>query len=74
MREFLPHSTNQGSILTIYDLKSKYIAFRGSFGVKKFSKAVGTAIGESIRNVISCWGEIIVITDKNNVTSTYSGF
>jgi vacuolar protein sorting-associated protein 11 len=67
MRDFLPNSSDQGSILTIYDLKSKYIAFRGSFGPKKFDSSVGTAIGEPIRHIVSEWGELFVITEKKNV-------
>lgn len=67
MRDFLPHSRDQGSLLTIYDLKSKYVAFKGSFGQKTFDQKAGMAIGEAIVHIISAWGDLFVITNKANV-------
>ncbi|KAI8913496.1 hypothetical protein EDD86DRAFT_200662 [Gorgonomyces haynaldii] len=60
-------SEEHGSILTIYDLKSKFIAFRGSFGPRKFDQDAGTAVGEPIFHVFSEWGELFVVTQKQNV-------
>lgn len=67
MREFLPNSNHQGSILTLYDLKSKFIAYRTSFGTRKFNASAGTAIGESIQHIVSEWGELFIVTDQNHV-------
>ncbi|KAH6577766.1 hypothetical protein BASA83_008403 [Batrachochytrium salamandrivorans] len=56
-----------GHVLTIYDLKSKFIAYRGSFGTRRFDSSVGTAVGEPISHVLSEWGELFVITKGNKI-------
>ena len=50
------------TLLTIFDLKNKYIAFRDDFGKRAFNASVGKAIGEPIKHVIADDNEIIVIT------------
>jgi tetratricopeptide (TPR) repeat protein len=56
-----------GTLLTIYDLKGKYIAFRNDFGKRTFSSRAAKAIGEPIKHVVSNWGNIFIITSKNNI-------
>ena len=51
-----------GTLLTIYDLKSKCIAFRSSFGQEVFDPKRGTDIGEGILHVIPSHSELHVMT------------
>lgn len=59
---------NTGTVLTIYDLKGKYIAYRDDFGKRIFDPRAAKAIGEPIKHVIADANEIFVITEHNNVT------
>ncbi|EGF84319.1 hypothetical protein BATDEDRAFT_22251 [Batrachochytrium dendrobatidis JAM81] len=56
-----------GHVLTIYDLKSKFIAFKGSFGTRRFDASVGTAVGEPIHHVLVEWGDLYIITKENKI-------
>ena len=60
-------SPSPGNVLTIYDLKSKFIAFRGSFGTRRFDSSVGTAVGEAIVQVVSEWGDLFVVTKEKKI-------
>jgi hypothetical protein len=62
-----PHEESTGTLLTIYDLKGKYIAFRGDFGKRSFNLHASKAIGEPIKHVIADSGELIVVTSLNTV-------
>ncbi|KAJ3252077.1 Vacuolar protein sorting-associated protein 11 [Boothiomyces macroporosus] len=57
---------NTGTVLTIYDLKGKYIAYRDDFGKRIFDPRAAKAIGEPIKHVIADANEIFVITEHNN--------
>ncbi|KAJ3270632.1 Vacuolar protein sorting-associated protein 11 [Terramyces sp. JEL0728] len=57
---------NSGTVLTIYDLKGKYIAFKDDFGRRIFDSRAAKAIGEIIKHVIPDSNEIFVITEQNN--------
>lgn len=54
-----------GTLVTVYDLKGKYIAFKDDFGTRKFDPYCSKAIGEPIKHVICDFGEIIVVTAEN---------
>jgi vacuolar protein sorting-associated protein 11 len=56
-----------GTLLSIYDLRGKYVAFRDDFGTRKFDPFASKAIGEPIRHVFSDWGELFVITESNKL-------
>ncbi|KAJ3101070.1 Vacuolar protein sorting-associated protein 11 [Phlyctochytrium bullatum] len=62
-----------GTILTVYDLKCKLIAFRGTFGGEKPLPGVSpkrvTEIRQSvpIKCVTSEWGELFVVTADNHM-------
>ncbi|KAI8930083.1 hypothetical protein BC831DRAFT_441260 [Entophlyctis helioformis] len=49
-----------GHVLTIYDLKSKFIAYRGSFGTRRFDAS-------PIKHVLAEWGELFVVTKENKM-------
>ncbi|KAL2916894.1 Vacuolar protein sorting-associated protein 11 [Polyrhizophydium stewartii] len=66
-RSWQPGGPTPGHLLTIYDLKSKFVAYRGSFGTRRFDASVGTAVGEPIHHVLSEWGELLVITKENKM-------
>ncbi|KAI8902900.1 hypothetical protein BC833DRAFT_571048, partial [Globomyces pollinis-pini] len=59
--------TGNGTLLSIYDLKGKYVAFRDDFGKRIFNRTASKAIGEPIKHIICEWGDIIVFTSENNV-------
>lgn len=60
-------STDMGTVLTIYDLKSKFIAYQNSFGIRRFDSSAGMAVGQPIKHVFSAWGELYIITDTKQV-------
>lgn len=68
-------ATNRlGTVLTIYDLKSKFIAYRSSFGQEVFDSRRGTDVGEGIAHVVPGNAELLVVTKTNKVLqlSTHS--
>ncbi|KAJ3208800.1 Vacuolar protein sorting-associated protein 11 [Dinochytrium kinnereticum] len=63
-----------GTVLTVYDLKCKCIAFRGTFGAEKELGTVGSPrrVADNrkpvlIKCVTSEWGELFVITKENRM-------
>ena len=63
-----------GSVLTLYDLKNKYIAFSGSFGEEWVEAQVGrssSAGSEKPASAIKCiaseWGELFIVTTDKKV-------
>jgi hypothetical protein len=56
-----------GTLLSIVDLRGKYLAFRDDFGTRKFDPYASKAIGEPILHVFSDWGELFVITATNKL-------
>jgi tetratricopeptide (TPR) repeat protein len=56
-----------GTLLSIIDLRGKYLAFRDDFGTRKFDPYASKAIGEPILHVFSDWGELFVITATNKL-------
>ena len=55
------------TLLTIYDIKSKSIAFKDDFGTRAFSPRAAKAVGETIKHVVSEWDSIIIVTQENKV-------
>ena len=58
---------HMGTVLSIYDLKTKLIAFRGTFGEETFDPKCGQNVGEEIIKVLAGPSELFVITKKNKV-------
>ncbi|KAI9206228.1 uncharacterized protein BJ171DRAFT_43595 [Polychytrium aggregatum] len=55
-----------GTVLTIYDLKNKFIAFTGSFGSASLA-ADELGSGVPITNIVSQWDELLVVTAERKV-------
>ncbi|KAI8826715.1 uncharacterized protein EV422DRAFT_511151 [Fimicolochytrium jonesii] len=55
-----PSETMPGTILTLYDLKNKFIAYTGTFG------GVGSR-AQAIKSVLSEWGELYVLTEDHRL-------
>jgi hypothetical protein len=56
-----------GTILTIYDLKGKFVAFKDDFGKRAFHPLVGKAVGEPIKHVLLDGNDLVIITSERNV-------
>lgn len=56
-----------GTILSIYDLKTKLIAYQASFGDETFDKKRGQNVGEEIIRVLAGPSELFVVTKSNKV-------
>lgn len=57
-----------GTLLTIYNLKGKYIAFRDDFGKRVFNAQASKAIGEPIKHVLCLDpSELTIVTESDNV-------
>ena len=65
------HSAHGGTVLTLYDLKNKFVAFSGTFGGMEGDKRAAdssntsavVAVGAvAIKSVVSEWGELLVTT------------
>jgi hypothetical protein len=69
----LDHGDGPGTVLTIYDLKNKYVAFTGTFGGELDLSQVVTGKGgierkpAAIKFVVSEWGQLFVITADKKV-------
>jgi hypothetical protein len=63
----LADTTSSGTVLTIYDLKSKYVAYRASFGTESFDPSRGVDVGEPILHVIPGPTELYVLTKSKKV-------
>lgn len=58
--ETAPSETTPGTVLTIYDLKNKFVAFTGTFSGNTFR-------GQQITAVLGEWGELFVLTEDRKV-------
>ena len=69
----LPFGTNLpgGTLLSIYDLKTKLIAYRSSFGEITFDQKCGQMVGEEIIRVLIGPSELLVVTKTNKVGKSY---
>jgi hypothetical protein len=65
--DLLSRQNSVGTVLTIYDLKAKYIAFRDDFGKRIFNANAAKAIGEPIKHIVVSWDSVFIFTDQNNV-------
>lgn len=61
-------SSSLGTVLTIYDLKSKYVAYRSSFGREVFDALRGVDVGEGILHIIPGKADLLIVTRFKNVT------
>ncbi|KAI9088717.1 hypothetical protein DFS34DRAFT_708836 [Phlyctochytrium arcticum] len=55
-----PSETTPGNVLTLYDLKNRFVAYTGTFGG-------GSYRGQPIRSVLGEWGEMYVLTDDKQM-------
>ena len=51
-----------GTVLTLYDLKNKFVAYSGTFGTSEGGSP------KAIKSVLGEWGELFVITDDKKVS------
>ncbi len=63
-----------GTVLSIYDLKTKLIAFRSSFGEEIFDPKRGQNVGEEIILVLAGPCELFVVTKSNKVIAIIVNF
>ncbi|KAJ1553731.1 Vacuolar protein sorting-associated protein 11, partial [Nowakowskiella sp. JEL0078] len=58
-----------GSVLTLYDLKNKYIAFTGSFSLfgDQISSIAPDTAGIPIKSVFACSGDLFVLTTDSRI-------
>ena len=66
--QLLGGSQSLGTVLTVYDLKTKYVAYRSSFGQEVFDARRGVDVGEGILHIISGKTDILVVTKSNRVS------
>ncbi|TPX63051.1 hypothetical protein SpCBS45565_g06884 [Spizellomyces sp. 'palustris'] len=55
-----PSETTPGTVLTLYDLKNKFVAFTGTFGGSGYR-------GQPIRAVLGEWGELFIVTEDRKM-------
>lgn len=56
-----------GTVLSVYDLKTKLTAYRSSFGEERFDPKSGQNIGEEITRVLVGPSELFAVTKSNKV-------
>ncbi|KNC99120.1 tethering complex subunit PEP5 [Spizellomyces punctatus DAOM BR117] len=55
-----PSETTPGTVLTLYDLKNKYVAFTGTLSGSGYR-------GQPIRAVLGEWGELFIVTEDRKM-------
>ena len=55
------------TLLTIYDIRTKFIVFKDDFGKRIFSPFATKAVGEPILHIIPAFDVILVITDQAKI-------